>query len=637
MLPNIDRILWVVALISAAAWLTAAERLRVEPIQPGPLAKYEVASLSPTLAQQGTQFTEAGNPQKIGEAFAGRVLSVKQGDYAVKNAYITHSTGVTHIYLKQRFQGIEVANGDMAVHVDSNGHIIAYSDGFYRGTDVSKRQLWSNSMKPQYVAPGVAFKALADYIGKPVDTASIVAVPQVGGEGDGAGDGDNEQYTLEGIPYALESVVVRRAYIHTKDDELQAVWDFRINLGDNYFNAHVSANGARVLALNDWVADAAYNVVKVGDADPMSDRRTLVVDPADATASPNGWHDLLGMQTTTTTGNNVDAEVPASVGTSSVRPTSANRVFDYALDLTKEPSAYQPAAVTNLFYMNNIMHDISYHYGFDEPAGNFQERNYGNGGRGGDYVRAHAQSPAGVNNADFLTPPDGQRPRMRMYIWTRTRPSRDSDFSNDIIAHEYTHGISNRLTGGPANVNCLGGGEAGGMGEGWGDFFAVWLRLKSTDTHRKTITIGTYVTVSNLRRYPYSTRKFVNPTTYGLINDPQWREVHSIGEIWANILYQLYWNLTDKLGYTNDKYSVDKSMGNTLTLKLVMDGMKLQPCNPTFVSARNAILQAEQQITRGQHRCAIWSAFAFRGVGVGAFTDGRGNVREDFSVPADCS
>ena len=50
---------------------------------------------------------------------------------------------------------------------------------------------------------------------------------------------------------------------------------------------------------------------------------------------------------------------------------------------------------------------------------------------------------------------------------------------------EYTHGLSNRLTGGPANSNCLNTLEAGGMGEGWSDFFATAIRLKPQDT-RKT-------------------------------------------------------------------------------------------------------------------------------------------------------
>ena len=70
--------------------------------------------------------------------------------------------------------------------------------------------------------------------------------------------------------------------------------------------------------------------------------------------------------------------------------------FDFPLDLDAAPVDSQPAMVTNLFYWNNIMHDVTYGYGFDEAAGNFQVNNYGNGGLGNDDVRAEAQDGSGT-------------------------------------------------------------------------------------------------------------------------------------------------------------------------------------------------------------------------------------------------
>ncbi len=58
---------------------------------------------------------------------------------------------------------------------------------------------------------------------------------------------------------------------------------------------------------------------------------------------------------------------------------------------------------------------------------------------------------------------------MQMYIWTHTTPNRDGDLDNGIIVHEYGHGVSNRLAGGPANTSCLNNQEQ--MGEGWSDYF----------------------------------------------------------------------------------------------------------------------------------------------------------------------
>jgi hypothetical protein len=85
---------------------------------------------------------------------------------------------------------------------------------------------------------------------------------------------------------------------------------------------------------------------------------------------------------------------------------------------------------TNLFYWNNLVHDLTYRYGFNDVAGNFQQNNYGRGGLGGDYVRAEAQDNANGtsrNNANFSTPPDGQLPRMQIYVWNQTTPQRDGD------------------------------------------------------------------------------------------------------------------------------------------------------------------------------------------------------------------
>jgi hypothetical protein len=43
---------------------------------------------------------------------------------------------------------------------------------------------------------------------------------------------------------------------------------------------------------------------------------------------------------------------------------------------------------------------------------------------------------------------------------------------------------------------------------------------------------------------------------------------------------------------------------------MVLDGIKLQPCSPTFVDSRNA-LAADQALTGGKD-CLIWEVFAAR-------------------------
>jgi extracellular elastinolytic metalloproteinase len=275
--------------------------------------------------------------------------------------------------------------------------------------------------------------------------------------------------------------------------------------------------------------------------------------------------------------------------------------------------------------------------GFNEQAGNFEINNNGQGGVGNDFVFLNAQDGSAFNNANFATPPDGQAARMRMYMWNQTYPFRDCSFEAGVVIHEYTHGLSNRLTGGPQNSNCLNMLESGGMGEGWSDFYATAIRLKPGDTRKTDYAMGAWVNgkASGIRSYLYSTDLNVNPQTYSYV-DPL-AKVHPIGNIWASMLYEVLWNLIDKHGKNDagvpdfDKDGLPTD-GKYLSLKIVMEGMALQPCNPNFVSARDAIIDADKILTGGDNACEIWSGFAKRGLGEGAKYNASQRT-ENFDVP----
>src|SRR5205814_8670982 len=117
---------------------------------------------------------------------------------------------------------------------------------------------------------------------------------------------------------------------------------------------------------------------------------------------------------------------------------SPSRVFDFNLDLTQALLSYTNAAVVQLFYWNNFMHDRLYQLGFTEAAGNFQSNNFSRGGLGNDAVQADAQDGSGLNNANFSTPPDGSPGRMQMYIFNGMTPRRDGDLDAEVVCHEYT-------------------------------------------------------------------------------------------------------------------------------------------------------------------------------------------------------
>ncbi len=125
---------------------------------------------------------------------------------------------------------------------------------------------------------------------------------------------------------------------------------------------------------------------------------------------------------------------------------------------------------------------------------------------------------------------------MQMFDWTLTTPARSGSFDNGVVAHEFGHGVTNRLTGGPANSSALSTLQAGGMGEGWSDFFALMFTQVATDVGTAGRGIGTYVlgqpsTGPGIRTQLYSYDMAINTLT--LANLPSLTAVHDIGEIWA--------------------------------------------------------------------------------------------------------
>lgn len=393
----------------------------------------------------------------------------------------------------------------------------------------------------------------------------------------------------------------------------------------------------------DIVNNAAYRVVPFPAESPLHPGGTpaLRANPWDLAGTGNNattlkWHSNGTTDYNYTRGNNVWAyhdrtnNNTADPTKSATSTTNTDLTFDFAPDFAQAPTTTTPPNqqfnITNLFYWNNIIHDLTYQYGFDEVSGNFQVNNQSRGGLGNDAVNAEAQDGGGINNANFSTPPDGNsqgNPRMQMYLWNLTNPNRDGDVDNVVIVHEYAHGISNRLTGGPANSGCLQNAEQ--MGEGWSDYYALmttqdWATatLGSGATPRG---IGTYamnqpITGAGVRSQPYSTNFNINNKVYlsQLPTSP-----HDRGEIWCATLWDMTWNIINQVGSINPNiFNANGTGGNSVALRLVTEGLRIQQCSPGFISGRNAILRADTILYGGIHSCAIWEAFRRRGMGVNA-------------------
>jgi hypothetical protein len=241
----------------------------------------------------------------------------------------------------------------------------------------------------------------------------------------------------------------------------------------------------------------------------------------------------------------------------------------------------------------------------------------------------------------------GVEDQVRMY----NHQVRDGDLDSGVIAHEYGHGVSNRLVGGPSNVNCLRTHDER-QGEGLSDFWSYALTMRPGDDGSTPRGIGTYVVYheggrndTGIRTTAYSTNMTINPATYNSIKTEV--EPHGVGYVWATMLWDLYWNLVEEHGFNPNPYDPWNTGGNNLAIQLVVDSMKFAPCEPGFVDLRDAIIAADGALTGdlpngepGENECIIWRSFARRGLGVDASQgnfESKGDGKNGFKVPAHCA
>jgi hypothetical protein len=568
-------------------------------------------------------------------------------------------TGTSHLTLQQQLNGIDVFGAAFAVNVNARGQVLSVGGELFpikrQRTDATQPAISSVRALELAAVDADAWNSRA------VGTPKLVYFPA-----------DNKQLIL--------------AWDVTFDD-LQTGFMYRSLVGASEGSvlwrksltqlSHVEAHGEV------YTRDSPLPNFPAGTAPPAPLLRTDVPFNgltffAHEDPHADWW---AGAPATTTVSNNVSAQEDRDGNNSGgLQPTAgAGGNFTFPVNLTQDPSTYQDAAIVNLFYWVNRLHDILYRYGFDEASGNFQTDNFGLGGAGGDPVQADAQDnrdgmTPSLCNANFSTPGDGTSGRMQMFQCDRAPGAeRDGDFDNHVIAHEFVHGVSNRL------ISGLGDSQGGGMGEGWSDWVGLAILAEPADDLFGNYRVGEWLFGFGIRRQPYSTNQSVFTRTYGDIvdsarctvrvcsNDPAQTctqntdctggtctstvcaeqnecqppvttinqgncvaEVHDTGEIWAEALWIARANLIWKYGWET---------GNGTILQLVIDGMKLSPPSPDFVDARNAILQADVALTGGANSCLLWDAFTRMGLGTGAVTSGPTDVSpiESFSRPSTCA
>src|ERR1044071_3687471 len=455
--------------------------------------------------------------------------------------------GTSFLDYSQTVGGIKVFEGEVKVVVNNSGEVLSVREGFLVNGQTVK-------LKPALKeADGIA--RAFEYAGKTI-SPSLVQTEARATKSDPASFENPLSRSLEEVRSELNVVRV--------GDTARLAWHVYADVGpDEWYEILVDAHsGELLLRHNLYVFEAQGTVYTEA---PDKGARQLVSFVGDTVINTSaGW---MGTSTVTT-GNNVEAYLDtnadnapdANNGTnlSNGHAFAADQNFTFPFSTTVDPRTQQAAVVTNLFYYNNIMHDFSYRLGFTESARNFQTDNYGRGGLGADSVRAEAQDGSGTNNANFATPPDGQRPRMQQYLFTSPNPDRDSSVDGDVVFHEYGHGISNRLIGNGSTA--LQGTQSGEMGEGWSDYWACTINNDGV--------MGEYVTNSpnGVRRAAYTVPAAAVHDSYADLG----AGAHADGEVWAATL----WDLRTQLGAT-------------ITDRIVLNGMKFTPTRPSFLNARD--------------------------------------------------
>ena len=383
--------------------------------------------LAPSVAAQGPAV-------RVARAHLAETAGVTPDAIGVADIHTDRASGAEIVHLVQLRDGVPVWGTLSAVAVLPDGRAVASGHRLV-SVDVARAGASEPAVPP---AAAVA--------------AALAAVPRTRAPRTRRSDAPGESSTRTAAP--LRAIGAPALVYQPIGDALHLAWAVTV-AGDAptaLWAVRVDAHTGAVLAADDLVAretiaptptgtappaspgmtrsgGPAYRVIPFPFAGPQDAPFTLVQDPASrgGDASPFGWHDTDGSpgpELTVTDGNNVSAYADADDNNApdpgSQPDGGPGLVFDFPFDPEQPPGASRAAAVTNAFYWGNVLHDVLWAYGFDEPAGNFQHDTYGRGGVGNDRVNLEVQDGNPVIGV-FATPSDGSRPRMEMDAWLQAR------------------------------------------------------------------------------------------------------------------------------------------------------------------------------------------------------------------------
>ncbi|MCX8523726.1 T9SS-dependent M36 family metallopeptidase [Chryseobacterium formosus] len=348
-------------------------------------------------------------------------------DFEIDNVDYSESLKGEIVKVQQKFKNLPVYNAVGTVLI-KNGKVEYYSDSFLKNYNSSTSETGTIPKEKALKNIALALK------NNEIENFQILESTSL--------ESDQKNFVKQKLTFVEVNSNLKLAYEFSfQEPKSSNYWDILIdansgeiiskenlNLSCNFHSdAYSSESSTYVLKSQNIhnnslkLADnASYNVFPLPIEAPTFGNRSLVSNPWILASSPEGWHSTGSTSYTITRGNNVFAyEDAANLDQPGFSPDGGlNRNFDFPFSINGTPTFNRNAAITNVFYINNKVHDIFYKFGFTESARNFQQNNLGKGGVGNDYVLAESQDGGGLNNANFTTPSDGNRPLMQMYLWS---------------------------------------------------------------------------------------------------------------------------------------------------------------------------------------------------------------------------
>lgn len=262
-------------------------------------------------------------------------------DLEVTDEVVSRDNGASHVYLRQRRQGIPVYDGQLQVDIDGEGRLQSISNNGMRGLAASL------AFTRPTLSASQAVTAAAQHLGISTQTP-----PEVFESGT-----DPQQTTRLTEPeLSTEDIVMRLMWLPIRDKLTRLVWNFQIHTpdGQHVYDFTVDAKSGKVWTRFDWIASANYQVYpqpfespdQASPAPPLDGRQTLS-NPADPLASPLGWHDTGSAAYTALRGNNVYAYLDVlgfNSPTGAQPDCGASLTCAFPMDLSLSPANYRSAS-----------------------------------------------------------------------------------------------------------------------------------------------------------------------------------------------------------------------------------------------------------------------------------------------------